>query len=1019
MTIEQKIDETPTAAARGPAGKIAEFLADIEPFFYRVPITYVDVGAHHGDIFRELAASGLHLHEAHLVEPSPTAFAALEATARGLDAPGTRCHRLALAEAPGRLTLREQGTTTQVVGPAAGAAGAAAAPGAEAGTFEVESTTLDALARTFAAPRISLLKIDVEGYEPQVLAGAAGLLAARAIDMIYVEAGMNPDGRQQAYYRDIEDLLRGHGYRLFRIYEQMHEWLDDSPLLRRVNLAFMSADFAQRHPFRLSRELAALRRDRAGLRAALKAEQAARGAAEAGLAEAAAAAARQAASLEARFAELAALTGLLERQKAELAAATAARGTAEAALAAAEAAAATARGNAEAGRAARRKAEVEARRRAEAERAEASAARRQAEAARAEASAGRRRAEAERAEAAAARRRAEADLSGLRAYARSLEAKHLAMLESETWRAMEPVRRLLRLARGKKPPPPFAPRLLAGDKTGSRTAPDPVRLAQEAEVRRYVQHLWGGLSGPAVNELTRILEDPAYAPSCRFDAAHKLATWHAFAGDPARAKATLAAIDAAAPEQAGDKERLLKEGFVRLKLGDKAGARTVFERLLQSRDGRGRTDAVLALANCLGDDRARLAQINKVYAGTGLAPLEPIDKARPLGIDNVTARPEPCRDPGLGKVSVIVPAYKAEATIATALRSLLAQSYRDLEIIVVDDRSPDGTRDVVAGLAAEDPRIRLLQAAENGGPYAARNLGLAHATGAFVTTHDADDWSHPQKIEQQMAWLARNPAVMGVCTYWVRVFADFTISSNWRIGDQTVHWSHSSFLFRREIVERIGSWDPVRVGGDTEYIWRLQSAYGKAAFRIIGRKLPLAFALDDEGSLTRAKPTHVRTIHYGLRQIYRALAQHSHATGADRLALAPAALTGGAEAVSALDFLLMGDCTNAAVVAEMQAFAADVAGGRPGRTVGVFHWPDFASEGGELGPDYCRLLAAPGVRPVLPGARIRLASRLGVFFGHDHREVDMPPEILPPETEAGPAADAAPDPVPETGGGRR
>ncbi|HVH03852.1 MAG TPA: FkbM family methyltransferase, partial [Amaricoccus sp.] len=373
MTIEQKIDETPTAAARGPAGKIAEFLADIEPFFYRVPITYVDVGAHHGDIFRELAASGLHLHEAHLVEPSPTAFAALEATARGLDAPGTRCHRLALAEAPG-------------------AAAAAGAPGAEAGTFEVESTTLDALARTFAAPRISLLKIDVEGYEPQVLAGAAGLLAARAIDMIYVEAGMNPDGRQQAYYRDIEDLLRGHGYRLFRIYEQMHEWLDDSPLLRRVNLAFMSADFAQRHPFRLSRELAALRRDRAGLRAALMAEQTARAEAEAGLAEAGAAAARQAASLEARFAELAALTALLERQKAELAAATAARGTAESAHAAAEAAAATARGNAEAGRAARRKAEVEARRRAEAERAEASAARRQAEAALAEASAGRRRA---------------------------------------------------------------------------------------------------------------------------------------------------------------------------------------------------------------------------------------------------------------------------------------------------------------------------------------------------------------------------------------------------------------------------------------------------------------------------------------------------------------------------------------------------------------------------------------------------------------------------------------------------
>ena len=175
----------------------------------------------------------------------------------------------------------------------------------------------------FAPQRISLLKLDVEGYEPQVLAGAAGLLAAQAIDLVYVEAGMDPDGAQQSYYREIEDRLRGHGYRLFRIYEQMHEWPEDSPLLRRVNLAFMSTDFAQRHPFRLTRELAALRQAQAApLEAELAGRDRALPFAEAKAGAAAGNKAPAARRLEARLAA----------REAALAAARESLGTAEAAL---------------------------------------------------------------------------------------------------------------------------------------------------------------------------------------------------------------------------------------------------------------------------------------------------------------------------------------------------------------------------------------------------------------------------------------------------------------------------------------------------------------------------------------------------------------------------------------------------------------------------------------------------------------------------------------------------------------
>src|SRR4051794_28249572 len=92
-----------------------------------------------------------------------------------------------------------------------------------------------------------------------------------------------------------------------------------------------------------------------------------------------------------------------------------------------------------------------------------------------------------------------------------------------------------------------------------------------------------------------------------------------------------------------------------------------------------------------------------------------------------------------GLVSVVVPAYRREAAIGAAIRSVTTQTYRDLETVVVDDGSPDGTADVVAALAADDRRIRLLRFPENQGRSAARNAGMDAATGEFVTFLDSDD----------------------------------------------------------------------------------------------------------------------------------------------------------------------------------------------------------------------------------------------------------------------------------------
>jgi glycosyltransferase involved in cell wall biosynthesis len=100
---------------------------------------------------------------------------------------------------------------------------------------------------------------------------------------------------------------------------------------------------------------------------------------------------------------------------------------------------------------------------------------------------------------------------------------------------------------------------------------------------------------------------------------------------------------------------------------------------------------------------------------------------------------------------VIVPAYNAAASLPAALRSVLDQSLREIEVIVADDGSTDGTAEVAAGLAAQDRRIRLLRAAHNRGAAAARNRAMAEARGDWLALLDADDAFAPDRLARLVA----------------------------------------------------------------------------------------------------------------------------------------------------------------------------------------------------------------------------------------------------------------------------
>jgi glycosyltransferase involved in cell wall biosynthesis len=88
---------------------------------------------------------------------------------------------------------------------------------------------------------------------------------------------------------------------------------------------------------------------------------------------------------------------------------------------------------------------------------------------------------------------------------------------------------------------------------------------------------------------------------------------------------------------------------------------------------------------------------------------------------------------------------------------------------VVDDQSQDNTFEVAKAYAARDTRVRVLQNTINAGPYVARNLALENARGLFVTVHDADDWSHPRKIERQVQNLLENPELIANTSQMVRL----------------------------------------------------------------------------------------------------------------------------------------------------------------------------------------------------------------------------------------------------------
>lgn len=288
-----------------------------------------------------------------------------------------------------------------------------------------------------------------------------------------------------------------------------------------------------------------------------------------------------------------------------------------------------------------------------------------------------------------------------------------------------------------------------------------------------------------------------------------------------------------------------------------------------------------ALARQTQGDAGWNAVQNRLYSAHSLVSAQLTGPDDRPAFDRLRAQAARVQDGPL--VTVILAVRNAQTTIDTALRGLVMQSWRNLEILVIDNGSQDGTALRLRDWAAQDSRIRLIDGHAEPGAYAARNLALEMAKGEMVTLQDADDWAHPDRIRLQAEALAASGGAANL-SHWLRVTEDLT-PSLLRPGTGLLHPNLSSILMRRAAFTKAGFWDRVRAAADTEYIARLRQIFGPSSVAHVYPQIPLAFGRLAEGSLTLSPATGLFGPGASARMAYKAAAQLWHAQGGGALYL--------------------------------------------------------------------------------------------------------------------------------------
>ncbi len=164
------------------------------------------------------------------------------------------------------------------------------------------------------------------------------------------------------------------------------------------------------------------------------------------------------------------------------------------------------------------------------------------------------------------------------------------------------------------------------------------------------------------------------------------------------------------------------------------------------------------------------------------------------------------------EISVIMPAYNAEKYIAESIESVLNQTFKDFELLILDDASSDKTKEIVLSYAQKDNRIVYVEKQSNHGPATLRNEGISLAKGTFIALNDADDLSETTRFEKQISVFKSQPNV-AVCGSWILNFGDNMESYVFEAPQNPIEikltflsydcLANSSAMFRKSCVENL------------------------------------------------------------------------------------------------------------------------------------------------------------------------------------------------------------------------
>jgi len=244
------------------------------------------------------------------------------------------------------------------------------------------------------------------------------------------------------------------------------------------------------------------------------------------------------------------------------------------------------------------------------------------------------------------------------------------------------------------------------------------------------------------------------------------------------------------------------------------------------------------------------------------------------------------------RVSVIMPAYNAAAFVRAAVDSILAQTFVDFELIILNDGSTDDTQDIIERY--DDNRIRLINKS-NSGVAATLNLGLTEAQGEFIWRHDADDISLPEKLARQVTFLDSHPEFVLCATQIAFMTERGKIA--WNKRQPKTNWlgeadfrevrfkdfapfspvTHGTTLFRRSMLDVVPSYRDAFITSEDIDMWLRMMEHGKLA------------VLNQCLSLHRLSSSSATGLHGWKNEFYRELAKEywrqRQENGSDQLEL--------------------------------------------------------------------------------------------------------------------------------------